>query len=71
MYNTCSIELKKEYEEHYNKFLKDNKKTIDTKVNNYMTKFKNEEESRYTKDRRNKAYKLSSEVLTQKIEEII
>ena len=70
LYNTCSIELKKEYEEHYNKFLKDNKKTIDTKVNNYMTKFKNEEESRYTKDRRNNIVNLFNYIIDYYIDRI-
>ena len=63
LYNTCSIELKKEYEEYYNKFLEDNKDTIDTKVSNYMTKFKNEEESRYTKDRRNNIVNLFNYII--------
>ena len=63
LYNTCSIELKKEYEEYYNKFLEDNKDTIDTQVSNYMTKFKNEEESRYTKDRRNNIVNLFNYII--------
>lgn len=63
LYNTCSIELKKEYEEYYNKFLEDNKDNIDTKVSNYMTKFKNEEESRYTKDRRNNIVNLFNYII--------
>ena len=63
LYNTCSIELKKEYEEYYNKFLEDNKDTIDTKVSSYMTKFKNEEESRYTKDRRNNIVNLFNYII--------
>lgn len=63
LYNTCSIELKKEYEEYYNKFLEDNKDNIDTKVSNYMTKFKNEEESRYTKDRRDNIVNLFNYII--------
>ena len=63
LYNTCSIELKKEYEEYYNKFLEDNKDTIDTKVSSYMTKFKNEEEIRYTKDRRNNIVNLFNYII--------
>lgn len=70
LYNTCSIELKKEYEEHYNKFLKDNKKTIDTKVNNYMAKFKDEEEIRYTKDRRNNIVNLFNYIIDYYIDRI-
>ena len=54
---------KKEYEEYYNKFLEDNKDTIDTKVSNYMTKFKNEEEIRYTKDRRNNIVNLFNYII--------
>ena len=70
MYNTCSIELKKEYEEYYNKFLEDNKDNIDTKVSNYMTKFKNEEESRYTKDRRNNIVNLFNYIIDYYIDRI-
>ncbi len=63
LYNTCSIELKKEYDEYYNKFLEDNKKTIDTKVSTYMAKFKSEEENRYTKDRRNNIVNLFNYII--------
>ena len=70
LYNACSIELKKEYEEHYYKFLKDNKKTIDTKVNNYMAKFKDEEETRYTKDRRNNIVNLFNYIIDYYIDRI-
>lgn len=70
LYNTCSIELKKEYEEYYNKFLEDNKNNIDTKVSNYMTKFKNEEESRYTKDRRNNIVNLFNYIIDYYIDRI-